>query len=146
MVRKLIVAFVLLILCSSTAVAGFYSSGYSREAGTVIAAVQIKDKGIYNLVVTLQFLRKPQKSKIYKSDAYEKLIDNLLIRSRGIALQKILDRKELVLNDFAGLKKGIETDIGKLATELKTKILPDQDIEVVFSVSDFFLLEPTDKK
>ena len=79
-------------------------------------------------MVTVQFLRKPQDSKIYKSDEYEKLVDRLLIESRGIALQKILERKELALSDFSELKKGIETDISKLTTELKKKFLPNQDI------------------
>jgi hypothetical protein len=145
MVRKFIIVSILLSLCSSNAAASFYSSGYSREDGTVIAAVQIKEKGIYNLVVTVQFLRKPQDSKIYKSDEYEKLVDRLLVESRGIALQRILERKELSLSDFSELKKSIETDIGNLATKLKKKFLPEKDIEVVFSISDFFLLEPTDK-
>jgi hypothetical protein len=149
MARTLTIVFSLLFLCATNAVAGFgssiYSSGYGRESGTAIAAVEIKDKGIYNLVVTVQFLRKPQDSKVYKSDAYEKLVDRLLVESRGIALQKILDQKELALGDFSELKKGIESDISKLATELKKKFLPNQDIEVVFSISDLFLLEPTDK-
>ena len=145
MVGKLIIVSILLALCSSNAAASFYSSGYSREAGTVIAAVQLKEKGIYNLVVTVQFLRKPQNSKIYKSDEYEKLVDRLLVESRGIALQRILERKELSLSDFSELKKSQETDIGNLATKLKKKFLPEKDIEVVFSILDFFLLEPTDK-
>ena len=105
----------------------------------------IKDKGLYNLVVTIQFLRKPQDSKIYKSDEYEKLVDRLLVESRGITLQRILEQKNMALSDFAVLKKGIETDIESLANRLKKKLVPDQDIEVVFSISDFFLLEPTDK-
>jgi hypothetical protein len=149
MARTLTTVFALLLFCATNALAGFgssiYSSGYSRESGTAIAAVQIKDKKIYNLVVTVQFLRKPQDSKIYKSDEYEKLVDRLLIESRGIALQKILERKELALSDFSELKKGIETDISKLTTELKKKFLPNQDIEVVFSISDLYLLEASDK-
>jgi len=68
-----------------------------------------------------------------------------LVESRGIALQKILERKDLTIGNFSELKKDIETDISKLATELKKKFLPNQDIEVVFSISDLFLLEPTDK-
>jgi hypothetical protein len=145
MVRKLVIASILLILFTSTATAGFYSSGYSRQEGTVIAAVQIKEKGLYNLVVTIDFLRKPQRGKIYKSDEYEKLVNKMLVKSRGIALQKILESQELALRDFAGLKKNIETDISNLAAKLKKSMLPNQDVEVVFSISDFYLLEPKDK-
>jgi hypothetical protein len=93
----------------------------------------------------MHFLRKPQDSKIYKSDEYDKFVDRLLIESRGIALKKILDRKELAVSDFHDLEKDIETDIGKLASQLKKNLLPNQNIEVVFSISDFYLLEPHDR-
>ena len=147
MVKKLSVALFALVLFSSNALAGFYSSssGYGREAGTVVAAVEIKDKGIYNLVVTIQFLRKPRDTKVYKSDEYEKLVDRLLVASRGITLQRILEQKDLSVSDFATLKKSIESDIENLSTQLKKKIIPEQEIEVVFSISDFFLLQPADK-
>jgi methylase of polypeptide subunit release factors len=147
MVKNLSIALFALILFSSNAHAGFYSSSsdYSREAGTVVAAVEIKDVGLYNLVVTIQFLRKPQNTKIYKSEKYEKLVDRLLVESRGITLQRILEQKDLSVSDFAVLKKNIESDIGNLAAQLKKKIIPEQETEVVFSISDFFLLEPTDK-
>jgi hypothetical protein len=147
MMKKLAIAFFTLILFSSNALAGFYSSssGYSGEAGTVVAAIEIKGKGLYNLVVTIQFLRKPQNTKVYKSDEYEKLVDRLLVESRGITLQRILEQKDLSISDFAVLKKSIESDIGNLTTQLKKKIIPEQEIEVVFSITDFFLLEPTDK-
>ncbi|MCP4748244.1 MAG: hypothetical protein GY874_19225 [Desulfobacteraceae bacterium] len=147
MIRKLIFSFLLLMLSTSTASAGLYYSGHSTEPGTVTAAVEIKDKGLYNLVVTLQFLRTPNKDKkIYRSDEYEKLVDRLLVESRGIALQKILERKELTIGDLAGLKKAIETDIETLAAQLKMKILPHKDVEVIFSISDFFLLQPSYRK
>ena len=147
MVKKISIALFALLLLSSNAFAGFYSSspGYSRESGTVVAAVEINDKGLYNLVVTIQFLRKPQDTKVYKSDEYEKLVDRLLVESRGIILQRILELRNLSVSDFAALKKSIESDIGNLATQLKKKIISEQETEVVFSLSDFFLLEPTDK-
>ena len=100
------------------------SSGfYARGEGSVIAAVQIKDKGIYNLVVSIQFLRNPTKSKIYRSNEYEQLIDRLIIESRGIALQKILESKELSLTDLAGLRNTIDTEIRKLIADLKEMYL-----------------------
>ena len=145
MIRKLIIAFIFLILCSSNAAASFYSSDYNREAGTVIAAVQVKGKGICNLIVTIQFMRKPQDSKVYKSDEYEKFMDRLAIESRGIALKKILERKELAVSDLNELRKVIETEIGNHAAQLKKKLLPNQNVEVVFSISNFYLLEPNVK-
>ncbi|KPJ95216.1 MAG: hypothetical protein AMJ53_03270 [Gammaproteobacteria bacterium SG8_11] len=149
MYRMLNILVIFLLLVSHSALAGissgFYSSHYAAGEGSVIAAVEIKDRGIYNLIVSIQFLRKPKDSKIYKSDEYEQLIDRLVVESRGIALQKILESKELSLTDFAGLKNNIETDIKKLVAEMKDKYLPGGEVEVVFSVSNFFLLEPRDK-
>lgn len=145
MTRILTIVSLIFFLCAGNGYAGLYSSGYNREGGTVIAAVQIKEKGIYNLIVNIQFLHRPQKGKIYSSDEYEKLIDRLLVESRGIALHKILENTELALGDLLELKNAIETGIEKLATQLKKKLLPDQDVEVVFAISDIYLLEPADK-
>jgi hypothetical protein len=144
MKRMLIVLVAILFLHAPYAFAGLYSSGYSRDEGTVVAAVEIKEKGLYNLVATVEFLHRPQNSKIYNSNAYEKLIDRLLVESRGITLQILLDNNELSLSDFSGLKETIETDIENISNKLKKEFLPEQDVDVVFSVSDMFLLEPCD--
>ena len=148
MVRKSILVVAVIFLLSSNALAGLgslYSSQYSHEQGTVIGAVEIEGKGIYNLIVSAYFLRRPQDKKVFKSDAYEKFIDRLMVEWRGVALQKVLEAKTLKISDLASLKKVIETDLEKLATELKNKLLPGQDVEVVYSISNFFLLEPIDK-
>lgn len=144
MLKKLILSAFILLMFSSYSSAGFYSN-YTKESGTVIAAIQLKDKGLYNLIVTIQFMRRPQESKIYKSDEYEQIVDHLLVESRGVALQRILERKDIALTDFADLKKVIETDIKKKIDEKKKKFIPDQNVEVVFAISDFYLLEPKDK-
>lgn len=147
MIRKLLIVSFFIILSSSSAGASIYSSDYnnSKEEGRIIAAVQIKGKGIYNLIVTIQFLRKAQDSKAYKSDEYDKFMDRLVLESRGIALRKILERKELSVSDFNELKKSIETDIKNYSVQLKKYLIPNHNIEVVFSISDFYLLEPRDR-
>jgi len=117
----------------------------SRDQGTIIGAVEIEGKGIYNLVISANFLRRPQDKKIFKSDEYERLIDRLSVEWRGVALQRILETKALKITDLASLKKAIESDIEKLKSDLKNKLLPDQNAEVVCSISNFFLLEPIDK-
>ena len=88
---------------------------------------------------------KPQEKKIYKSDEYKQLIDRLQVEWRGIALQKALESKELKISDLIKLKNSIETEIEALAEQLNKKLVPGKDIEVVFSLSDFYLLEPRDK-
>lgn len=73
------------------------------------------------------------------------MLDRLQVEWRGLALQKVLESKELSITDFVDLKNSIQTEIVKLIEQLKKKLVPEQDIEVVFSFSDFFLLEPKDK-
>lgn len=145
MIRTSCIMLILLLLLPLNTFAGFYSNQYSRESGTIVASVQIKDKGIYNLIITANFLKRPQDKKIYKSDKYEHLLDRLQVEWRGLALQKVLESKELSITDFVDLKNSIQTEIVKLIEQLKKKLVPEQDIEVVFSFSDFFLLEPKDK-
>lgn len=136
---------ILLLILPSASNAGFYSSQYSRETGTIVASVQIKDKGIYNLIVSAKFLRRPQDKKIYKTDEYERFLDRLEVEWRGVALQKILESKELSVTELVNLKNSIQEEIVKLIERLKEKLVPDQNVEVVFSLSDFFLLEPREK-
>jgi len=145
MIRTLFIALILSFCLPSNTFAGFYSSQYSRESGTIVASVQIKDKGIYNLIISAKFLRRPQDKKIYKSDEYERFLDRLEVEWRGIALQKVLESKELSVADLIDLKNSIQTEIVKLVEQLKEKLVPDQNVEVVFSLSDFFLLEPREK-
>ena len=146
MIRTLKLMLMSVLVFGSNAFAGFdsgfFSTGYTGGEGSVIAAVEIKDKGLFNLIVSIQFLRKPRESKIYKSDEYEQLIDRLLIESRGIALQKMLEAKDLKLTDLAQLKNTIEAEISNKITELKNRYVPGKDVEVVFSLSNFFLMEP----
>jgi hypothetical protein len=144
MIRNLCVALTVILLITSNSYAGFYSS-YSRESGSIVAAVEIKDHGIYNLIISANPLSKPQDKKIYKSDAYEELMDRLRAEWRGIALQKVLESKELRIADHVHLKNSIQTEITALAERLKKKLLPEPNVEVVFSISNFYLLEPKDR-
>jgi hypothetical protein len=41
------------------------------------------------------------------------------------------------------LKNSIHSEIVKLIEKLKNKLVADQNVEVVFSLSDFYLLEPS---
>ncbi len=57
MARSFRIALIIILVFASNAFAGFgssYSSPYSSDS--VVAPIQIKDKGIYNLVVSIQFL------------------------------------------------------------------------------------------
>lgn len=120
-----------------------YEAPYIKE--NVVAPVQIKDKGIYNLVVSVQFLNTPYDEKTYKSDAYEKFIKRLKVDWSGVAILQILKAKDMSISDLAVLKANIEAEISKLADQLKSKYSLDKNVEVVFSISNFFLLEPKEK-
>lgn len=143
MIRSLSIALLIVLLLASGALAGgfsSYNSHYSNDS--VVAPIQIKDKGIYNLVISIQFLNEPYDRKMYKSEAYEKFIRRLKVEWSGVALLHVLKANEQGINDLVGLKGNIETEINKLAEQLKDKYSLDKNIEVVFSLSNFFLLEP----
>ena len=142
MFRLFISAMVIFFLLTTNVLAGFssYSNPYSSDS--VVAPIQIKDKGIYNLVISIQFLNKPFEKKPYDSDAYENFIRRLKVEWSGVALLQVLKSKEQSINDLAELKGNIEGEIAKLADQLKNKYSLNKDIEVVFSLSNFFILEP----
>jgi len=131
-----------ILLFTSNLFAGFgkYNSPYRSD--TVVAPIQIKDKGLYNLVVSIQFLSEPYDHKKYKTDEYESFIKRLSVEWGGVALHEILKVPEQNVSDLVELKKNIETEISKLADRLKTKYKIEKNVEVVFSLSNFFVLEP----
>ena len=90
----------------------------------------------------LQFLNKPYDQKTYDSDEYENFIRRLKVEWSGIALLEILKAKEQSINDLATLKGKIETEVTKFAEQLKAKYSLGKNVEVVFSISNFYLLEP----
>ncbi len=144
--RTISIAILMVALIASSAFAGFSSySDSSNSRDTVIAPIQIKNKGMYNLVVSIQFLHAPTEEKAYKSDPYEKFMRRLQVEWSGIAINQILKAKEQSVNDLGNLKANIEGEITKLANQLKNKYAVDKNVEVVFSLSNFFLLEPKDK-
>ncbi len=143
--RSFSIAILAVLLFTSNAFAEFGSYKEPYTNGSVIAPIQIKNQGVYNLVVSIQFLNSPNDDKVYKSEAYEKFIRRLRVEWSGVAILQILKEKEQSINDLANLKNEIEAEITKLANQLKTKYSIDKNAEVVFSLSNFFLLEPKDK-
>ena len=70
MVRSFFFAIMIVLLLAQGALAGFSSYNNPYSSDSVVAPIQIKDKGIYNLVVAIQFLNEPYDQKVYKSDEY----------------------------------------------------------------------------
>lgn len=139
-----IVLFVLLTI-SSNSLASFSSYDNPYSSDSVVAPIQIKDKGIYNIVISIKFLKEPYDNKTYKSDAYENLLKRLNIEWSGVALFQVLKSNEIGVTELVGLKNDIESEIKKLADELKSKYSLEKNAEVVFSLSNFYLLEPKNK-
>lgn len=139
------ITFLVVLLFTSNAFAGFSSYSDISSSDSIIAPIQIKNKGIYNLVVSIHFLNAPTEDKVYKSDPYDKFMRRLKVEWSGVAILQILKAKEQSINDLANLKTNIEGEIAKLANQLKNKYSVDKNVEVVFSISNFFILEPRDK-
>lgn len=142
MVRSFGIALLIMVLYGSNAFAGFgsYDNPYSNDS--VVAPIQIKDKGLYNLVISVQFLNEPYGQKVYESDAYEKFLRRLKVEWSGVAILQILKAREQSINDLVALKGIIEDEIVKLADQLKDKYSIQKNVEAVFSLSNFYLLEP----
>ena len=144
MQRILLLTIILLLASSTSAFASFYSSGYDAR-GTVVASVEIEGKGIYNLVVSIQFLNKPFDKRDYTSDEYEELIKRLAVEWRGIALKTVFESNKYKITDLPALKAKVDTEIQKLIKLSKKKHGVKESIEVVYSISSFYLLEPSSK-
>lgn len=144
MLRTFLVIATLFLLTTSNSFAGFSSYNSYDTSGSIVASVEIENKGIYNLVTSIQFLRKPQDSKMFGTDEYGYMINQLSVEARGVILQKMLDPKTLKVTDFAALKNSIEKEVRNLIENTKKKHGVAAGTEVVFSLGNFYLLETKD--
>ena len=117
-----------------------YDNPYSYDS--VITPIHIENEGIYNLVVSVQFMNEPYEKKIYESDEYRNYIRRLSVEWSGVAVDQVLNNKIQTLEGLAKLKASVENGVRKLAESLKSKYSLDQNVEVVFSISNFYLLDP----
>lgn len=134
---------VLLFILSATAQAEFYSLSYN-SSNTAIAAVEIEGKGLYNLVVSAQFLHKPYDKEEYTSDEYEELINRLSIEWRGVVLKRVLNSNRLKITDLSSLRANLESAIESLISEAKKKHGIKKGMDVVYSIVDIYLIDPND--
>lgn len=109
------------------------------EINVVSAPVQIKDKGMYNLIIGMKFLNKPTDDKKYKEKGYENLMERLSIEWSSIAISRILTAGEVTVPQLDELKKSIEEDISKYVEGLKEKFMPGVELEIVYAIQTYFL-------
>ena len=135
-----IVLFALLISVVPSAFAGFYSSSSSSTGGALATSVEIEGGGIYNLVVSVQFLREPYDKSPYSSDDYEEMIKRLNVEWRDVVLQRVLSENNIKISELTTLKKNISSDLSLLVAKAKKKHGVTENTEVVYSISGFYLV------
>ncbi|MGY0565363.1 MAG: hypothetical protein ACW7DR_20325 [Paraglaciecola chathamensis] len=129
------------VLISSASFAGFSSYESFSNSGGVVAPLVINEKGLFNLVVSVQFIREPYEKSPYDSDEYHSLISRLNLEWQGVAIQKILETPSISPSDLSKLKVSIESSINELIKIIKPKYLIKENVEVVFSIDNFYLVE-----
>ncbi len=147
MKKTTVVTALLLVLVSSSAIAGFGSKSdyyHWSDSNSVVASVRVEGEGIFNLVVSLEIINRPGKAKVYESDSYKQLISHLSVKWRSIALDRILATNTIEMGELLGLKKEIESAVDVLVADEITKLMGGQKVEVVYSLTHFMLLEPGD--
>ena len=130
--------FVLLVTAQFAYGGSFYSAPSS--GGSIATSVSIEDKGIYNLVVSVQFLNEPFDKAPYTSEDYEEMINRLNVMWRGVVLKRVLGQSNYKVSDLAGLRQKIDEDIFKLVGEARKKHGVKASAEVVYSIGSFYLV------
>ncbi|MCG8696626.1 MAG: hypothetical protein MI922_01120 [Bacteroidales bacterium] len=141
MLRSVLIIFSLLLLFSSPTYASISKYFSPTRSNSIIAPVEIEGKGLYSLVLSVQFLRKPFDKKPYTSDEYEQLMNRMQVEWGGVVMQKLLQANVLKIEDFASLQNDLNLELKKLSDKLKAKYSIKKDIEVVFSIYNIVLFE-----
>ena len=135
---KLVLVLILISLIPSAFAGGFYSSPSNR--GHIATSVSIENKGIFNLVVSIEFLKEPLDKAPFTSDNYEEMMKRLNVEWSGVVSKRILTSNNYKMSDLAVLKENIEKDLAELITKSKKKHKVDSNAEVVFSIGSFYLV------
>ena len=139
MYRIIAVSLISILLTSTLSLAGgYYESPYRFD--NVIAPIQLENEGIYNLVISIQFLNEPYEEKPYETDNYKKFIQRMSVEWSNAALDAALNYKVSKIEQLPKLKSDIESKVLNLANQLKPKYSLKQDVEVVFTLSNFYLV------
>jgi hypothetical protein len=133
----------LILLLTTNAFGGLSYSSYDSR-GSVIATVEIEGKGIYNLVLSIQFLNEPYDKREYTSDAYEELINSLSVEWRGVALKAVLEDNKYNVADLSALEVKVNAAVQDLIKTSKKKHGINNNIEVVYSITSLYIVDTSD--
>ncbi|PIE88811.1 MAG: hypothetical protein CR997_14445 [Acidobacteria bacterium] len=142
MKKIFLIIIILLFLTSKNCLAGFSSYKESYATDTAVASVYIKDQGIFNLVIKIQFLHEPYDKKPYTTDAYKNYINRLSVEWSEIATQNILSSNISNIKDIEKLRNDIKTGIGKRAELLKGSYSLTKKDEFIYSITGIYLVKP----
>jgi len=135
---KLLLLLIFISFIPSAFAGGFYSSPSHR--GHIATSVAIENKGIFNLVVAIEFLKEPLDKAPFTSGDYEEMMKRLNVEWSGVVSKRILTSNNYKVTDLAVLKENIEKDLEVLISESKKKHNVDPNAEVVFSIGSFYLV------
>ena len=135
---------ILTIFCfiSVSVYGGSFKSSYDSRS-SVVATVEIENEGVYNLIASVQFLRIPYDTKIYKDDGYEDLINRLSVEWRGVALNVILQSNKYKISDLSALQENIDAALLELINSTRSKYKISNKAEVVYSITSMYIVKPS---
>jgi hypothetical protein len=131
--------FLLTLILSPLSHAGLSSYSSSPSNGGVIAPILIDDQGMYNLAISVEFMREPYDRGQYDSDEYRSLILRLSTQWKGVAVQKVLDSPSIPLSSLTQLKRSVERSIDELIKNSRAKYGIKKSVEVVYAINGFYL-------
>jgi hypothetical protein len=143
MLKIKLISLLVLLLAATSSYAGFSYKSYD-SGSSMIAAVEIDGKGIYNLVISVKFSNEPYDKKPYTTDAYAEFIRRLSTEWRGAALQTVLKNNKYKLSDLSTIEANVNLTIQELIKSSKKKHGIKANVEVVYSVSSIYLVDTSD--
>jgi hypothetical protein len=120
-----------------------YSNGSSQ--GIAVGTVELKGRGVVNLVAVLEFERNQKESKIYKTDEYSKFLEHIKSGSRSVALKVLLEKSTIEPSDIKVIRTNIETAVPKYISLEAKRLFPSDKVEVGYSVVMLYISDPLEQ-
>ena len=142
--NKIIVPAFLAMLLTTPASAEFFSkygTGGSSQA-VAVGSVEVKGRGVVNLVAVLEFVRTPKDSKIYKSDAYEEFLDRVIVGAKSIVLKLLLEKSAIDPSELKTIRETIEKTVSHYFEVEAQKTFPSEKVFVNYGLTMLYISDP----
>lgn len=142
--KMTITLFVAMLAAMPASAGEFFSShrggGSSQEVA--VGSVEIKGRGVVNLVAVLEFVRPPNDPKTYKSDAYSDFLNRVEVGAKAVVLKVLLEKPSIELAEIKTIRENMDKALSEYLELEIQKAFPAEKLNVAYGITMLYVSDP----